>query len=335
MTGLITYNRYTGKISDRGINMTQLHKHFLFAVLGTVVAILLAAGVARAEIIFLEDGRVLEGEIVSKTDDEVSIKTSSGATIIVEPWEITKTVKKEDILKEYEEKKEKLDEKDAKALYELAKWCKKHCLKEQYKELLKAALKVDPKHAEAKKELDLLEGKIELPEKPKAGKKKTKEGEKEKKTEKKKIFGNREKKKEKKKEGTYPFGTVTKDKRIPGDLDCKGDCRRLVQGGYMKFDLKSYQKGTTIKSASLKVYVKSTKKNPWLWVCQITVDPTKAPVKDVHAAIQGHKILISSAQKVQPGGWRTIRLSRKAVSAINEALARDKERWFALALTFE
>jgi len=304
---------------------------------GAVILILLFAGALTADIIFLEDGRVVEGEVVSETADEITIKTPAGVLIKLEPWQVSRVAKKEEILKDYEEKKEETDQEDAKALYDLARWCQKHGLKDKYKEALNSVLKIDPKHAEARKELDIIEGKIELPQKPRQLTEEEKQKLREKAEARRKEKEEKKKAKEEKKKGNklYPFGTVTRNKRTPGDLDCKGDCRRLVQGGYMKFDLKSYKTGATIKSASLKVYVKSTNKNPWLWVCQIPMDPTKAPVKEVHAAIQGHKILISGAQKVQPGGWRTIRLSRKAVQGINEALAKSGDKFYALSLTFE
>jgi hypothetical protein len=310
----------------------KLGRNHIFAV-ALVLGFLLAAGALRADIIFLEDGRVIEGEIIRKTQEEVTIKTATGVTMKMEPWEVTKVVKKEEILKEYEKKRKELKPEDAQAFYELALWCKKHALKEQYEKGLRETLKLDPKHVEARKELDLIEGKVEVEKKPAEAKEE--EGAKEKKKpQAKKIFKKKEDKK--KQDKAHPFGTVTRDARIPGDLDCKGDCRKLVQGGYMKFDLKSYEKGATIRSASLKVYVKDVKRNPWLWVCLIPLDPTKAPPKEVHAAIQSHKTLLSGAQKVQPGGWRTIRLGRKAVQAVNEALSRKtEERWVAVSLTFE
>jgi len=309
----------------------------LVPVTGVAAVILLFAGTLPADIIFLDDGRVIEGDIVSETADEIAIKTPAGALIKLEPWQVTRVAKKEEIQKEYDKKKLDIDQKDPKDHFELAAWCRKHGLKNAYEKELRLTIELDPKHPEARKALDLIEGKIELPDKPRKLSPQERQKLREKALARKKEREEKKKAKKEKKNGNKycPFGTVTKDKRIPGDLDCKGDCRRLVQGGYMKFDLKGYKKGTTIKSASLKVYVKNTEKNPWLWVCQIPLDPVKAPVKDVHAAIQSHKILISGAQKVQPGGWRTIRLSRKAVQEINKVLAKDKERWFALALTFE
>jgi hypothetical protein len=287
-----------------------------------------AADFLRADIIFLEDGRVIEGEIVTRDDENVVIKTATGVTLNLESWEVTKVVDKSVILEEYAKKKKELKENDAAGQYKLAAWCKKHALKKEYEKELRATLKLDPNHGEAKKELDIIEGKIEAPKKVEPKKKTTTE-----KKPAKKIFKQKEKKKKENK--TYPFGTVTRDKRIPGDLDCKGDCRRLVQGGYMKFNLAGYDKGAKISSATLKVYVKSVKRNPWLWVCLIPMDPTKAPPAEVHAAIQKHAALVSGAQKVRPDGWATIRLNRKAVSAINEALASKDKRWVAVSLTFE
>lgn len=294
-----------------------------------------SVGVLRADIIFLEDGRVIEGEIVGETADEVVVKTASGAELKLESWMVSRVARKEEILKEYEEKRKEVDEKDARTVYELAKWCEKHGLKESYAEHLRAALKLEPGHAEARKELDIIEGRIELPEKPRQLTEEEKEALRKEAGERKKAREEKEKAREEKKKKPYPFGTVTRDNKIPGDMDCKGDCHKLVQGGYMKFDLSSYEPGAKFRSASLKVYVKDVKRNPWLWVCQITADPVKAPAKDLHAEIQSHKILISGAQKINPQGWATIRLNRRAVEAVNDALSRKEGRWFAVSLTFE
>ena len=102
----------------------RLRRNHIFA-LALAFGLLLTVGALRADIIFLEDGRVVEGEIVKKTQEEVTIKTASGVTMKLEPWEVTKVVKKEEILKQYEKKRKELDTKNAQALYELALWCRK------------------------------------------------------------------------------------------------------------------------------------------------------------------------------------------------------------------
>ena len=146
-------------------------RNLIFA-MALVLGLLLTAGALRADIIFLEDGRVVEGEVVKKTEEEVTIKTASGVTMKLEPWEVTKVVKKEEILKEYEKKKKELKPEDSQALYELALWCRKHALKEHYEKGLRETLKLDPKHAEARKELNLIEGKVEVEKKKPAETKK-------------------------------------------------------------------------------------------------------------------------------------------------------------------
>ncbi|MHC4663854.1 MAG: hypothetical protein ACYS8W_19500 [Planctomycetota bacterium] len=135
----------------------------------------------------------------------------------------------------------------------------------------------------------------------------------------------------------FPFGTVTKSERIPGDMDCKGNARRLDRGGYMKFNLSGYEQGKVIRSATLKVWVESVSKNPWLWVCSLSKDPTTTSVEEVFNEIQAHSNIISGAMKIRAGQWATIPLNRKASSAIQKALneGKAKDRWFALSLTFE
>lgn len=139
--------------------------------------------------------------------------------------------------------------------------------------------------------------------------------------------------KKKKIEKRWPFGTVTRDKRIPGDMDCKGDCRNLKQGGYMKFDL-THRQGRKISGASLKVFVKETKKNPWLWITLLDMDPTTAPVQDVFNAIQAHKDLVSGVRKAPAGKWFTFPLKSKGVNRINELIEKG-EKFVAMSLTFE
>jgi hypothetical protein len=136
---------------------------------------------------------------------------------------------------------------------------------------------------------------------------------------------------------SYPFGTIAKEKRTLGKMDCKGSAKKLVQGGYMKFDLSSYPKDKVIRGATLKVYVETVSKNPWLWVCNISMDPTTVPVEDVFNEIQAHRQIISGALKIRAGQSKSINLNRRAVSAIQTALKKEKagERWYALSVAFE
>ncbi len=127
------------------------------------------------------------------------------------------------------------------------------------------------------------------------------------------------------------FGYVTETDRVPGDLDCKGSSSCLVQGGYMKFDIRDVT--GSISSATLQITVISSVANPWLWYCGLSMDPETAPAGEVFNAIERHSRLYTGAHK--PGsGAQTRSLSSSAVADINAAISSG-QGWFAMALAFE
>ncbi|MHC4660279.1 MAG: DUF6288 domain-containing protein [Planctomycetota bacterium] len=116
---------------------------------------------ARADIIIMVDGRSLEGEILSQNRREITIKTKAGITVTVDRDDVEKIVTKADLKKEYNKKLSAIKDKDDEyARMALAEWCKKNGLKDEYKIELKEVLRINPDNAEAKRELDLLEGRM-------------------------------------------------------------------------------------------------------------------------------------------------------------------------------
>jgi hypothetical protein len=139
----------------------------------------------------------------------------------------------------------------------------------------------------------------------------------------------------------HPFGTVTPTEKIPGNLDCKGDCDNLLSGGYMKFDLSKYAQGTQITEAKLRIHVLSLKVQQgydfiYTWICNIPMDPITASPQELHGIIEKHDELISSWQQLYDTGQSEYSLKTEGITAINEALSKSEEaRWIAMSYTFE
>src|SRR5436309_14266541 len=91
--------------------------------IGVILVVLssTAARTTRADVITLEDGRGLEGEVVSETEDEVEIKIPFGATKIPRS-RIVKIEKKPSPEQELRSRRAKLGDKDAAGRIELARW---------------------------------------------------------------------------------------------------------------------------------------------------------------------------------------------------------------------
>ena len=131
-------------------------------------------------------------------------------------------------------------------------------------------------------------------------------------------------------------GTVLLDELILGDLDCKGSCDALVQGGFMRFDMSEIEAGTTYAQSSLSLTVEATT-SPWCWIALLDLDPLTAEPIDTFAAIQAHDTVVTGAYSYPSPGTYSIDLSYIAKSAINERLAEpnDEDRWIAFAQAFE
>ncbi|MHC4660280.1 MAG: DUF6288 domain-containing protein [Planctomycetota bacterium] len=124
--------------------------------------VFLSAYPAAADVVVLLDGRAIEGTITRQDRRSVTIKTKSGIVVTVDRDEIERIVTMEDLKKEYRERLSSIRKDDEFAHMELAEWCDKNGLKEEYKKELEEVLRINPKNTEAKKRLDLFRG--ELPE---------------------------------------------------------------------------------------------------------------------------------------------------------------------------
>ncbi len=123
---------------------------------------IVSAGGTLADIIIMENGRTIEGTIISKDRDSIKIKTDSGITMTIQKDTIARIVTRKSLLKTYTKKLKKLSADDVDGHYALAEWCKKNGLKDKYREELEKVLKLDPSLTRVKEELDRLKGKSGL-----------------------------------------------------------------------------------------------------------------------------------------------------------------------------
>jgi len=111
--------------------------------ISTAITILLFSAYASADTIITTDGRKLEGKIVRQTEEFVEIEMAYGS-VKVPLSKVDKIEKGKTTLEIFEDKYAKSDKKDAKALLELAEWCRENKLGKQEKELYEEVLKLEP-----------------------------------------------------------------------------------------------------------------------------------------------------------------------------------------------
>ena len=103
--------------------------------------------------LLLKDKRVIEGRIVEKTADSVTLENFDGS-LTVKFADIAKWTKEKSAFELYNEKLAKLKDGDADATYALARWCRDRKLWPQAKPLLEKTLELKPEHKDAKKDLE-------------------------------------------------------------------------------------------------------------------------------------------------------------------------------------
>jgi len=123
----------------------------------SLALVLALAPIARADLVHLNTGGVVKGEIVSETPEEVKIKTASGGvtTIFREDIERIERNTKADF--GFKEKFAKVDAKDADGYYKLGREMQKLRLDKEAAQCFEKAIKIDANHVPAK--IALAEGK--------------------------------------------------------------------------------------------------------------------------------------------------------------------------------
>jgi hypothetical protein len=124
--------------------------------LQAAAALLAATLLARADVVTLKDGRVLEGEVLEDDGTSLKIKLRKG-TMTLSRDEVVSVEKKPTPEQQYRERAAKLDAKSAPAQLDLGRWAASKELVEEAVRHLKAAWEIDPKLTEAIIEMEKLD----------------------------------------------------------------------------------------------------------------------------------------------------------------------------------
>lgn len=129
-------------------------------VLCAAVSLALMLVATHADTIVLDSGKSITGEIVEENLDEIVVKLPSGVTTTVSRDNIVEIKREEDLEKEYQKRLARIGPGNTYAMLELAEWCRQRGLKKHQREMLKAILDIYPDDPDAKRELDILAGKL-------------------------------------------------------------------------------------------------------------------------------------------------------------------------------
>ena len=116
------------------------------------LAVCAAVHAARADTIYMKDGRKLEGKVLAETEDTVKIKLQFGATV-VKRADIQRIDKPADNAAAYQAKAAKLSGDDAAGHYQLGLWCKEKGMSAEAQREFEVAIAADANHAESRREL--------------------------------------------------------------------------------------------------------------------------------------------------------------------------------------
>jgi hypothetical protein len=120
------------------------------AALSISIFVLLGGGLARADLVHLNTGGVVKGEIVSESDTEVKVKTSQGGVTTIFREDIERIERGQSAESVYTEGLKKLAANDADGHYQLGVQCQKLHLEKHARDCFERALKIDPQHLLAK-----------------------------------------------------------------------------------------------------------------------------------------------------------------------------------------
>jgi tetratricopeptide (TPR) repeat protein len=117
----------------------------------TVVLLFVISAAAVADIIYLNTGGIIKGEILEEDDDEIVVKTKFGEIPINrDDIDFIESGTDEEIL---QQRLKKLKKDDSDALVELGGWAQTVGLKKEAQELFKKAIEIEPNHYFARTEL--------------------------------------------------------------------------------------------------------------------------------------------------------------------------------------
>jgi hypothetical protein len=115
-----------------------------------LLALLLLATCAAADIVVLDDGRRIEGEVVRQGAKEVVIRTAAGEVAFPRS-RVVEIIEKKSREEEYRERLEACE--TAEDFHQLGLWCQSKRLRRRAQKLFERAIEIDPDHAGARGEL--------------------------------------------------------------------------------------------------------------------------------------------------------------------------------------
>jgi hypothetical protein len=115
-----------------------------------VAIVVLLAGVAGADTLYLKNGGKFTGRVVKETSTTVEFEIRGIGAQVFQKKEILKIEKGASIFDEYDKKKAETSTKDAAALFELGKWCVDNRLRKEAKSAFRAVIKLSPDHESAR-----------------------------------------------------------------------------------------------------------------------------------------------------------------------------------------
>ncbi|GIW72267.1 MAG: hypothetical protein KatS3mg102_1809 [Planctomycetota bacterium] len=125
----------------------------LAPVLGMVslgLVLLLGALPAGADVIFLETGGQVRGEIVEETETQVIVRMRSGIIHVIDREEILRIERESDPQAEFARRLAAVPAGDADGYYELGRWAEERGLKEEARQAWLKAIEIAPDHAAAR-----------------------------------------------------------------------------------------------------------------------------------------------------------------------------------------
>lgn len=118
-----------------------------------LLAVCALPGTLRADVLILESGARIEGEIVHETPAEVTLRTTFGGIVVVSRDRIRAIERDFDPHREMENRSRRIRDDDAESWYQLAVWCRDHGLGSDARDLLERVIRIDPNHQEARRDL--------------------------------------------------------------------------------------------------------------------------------------------------------------------------------------
>jgi hypothetical protein len=120
---------------------------------GLVTAGLLAlalGGTALGDVVWLETGNKVSGEIVEETDTHVIVRTKFGARHVIDREEIIRIERESDPKAEFSKRFEAVSSTDADGFVEVGRWAEERGLKDEARRAYLKAVEIDPGHAPAR-----------------------------------------------------------------------------------------------------------------------------------------------------------------------------------------